>query len=120
MDECDRRAVAVSEKDDLVELEMLEHGGEHFQRFVVHVADRPHSAQGVGSAVAYPAVNESAAAGRGGQALGKIPPHPETSKALVQEHDRWRVAGTRPDPAVFQLLAENFTPCRARRSNPDH
>ncbi len=108
VDECDRRAVAVTEKDRVLELEMLEDGREHLEGLLVHVADRPLPAQGVGAAVTRPAVDESAAAGRGCQAIGKIPPHRDAAKALVQENDRGRVTGTRPDPAVFQAPPEDL------------
>jgi hypothetical protein len=28
----------------------------------------------------------------------------------VQKHDRWRVVGPRSDPAVFEVLPEDFEP----------
>src|SRR5450756_2337282 len=46
--ERDRRAVAVPEKDDFLEFEMLEDGGEHFERFVVHEANGPYPTHRVG------------------------------------------------------------------------
>jgi pimeloyl-ACP methyl ester carboxylesterase len=67
----------------------------------------------VGRAIAHPAVNERAAAGRGRQTVGKVTPHREAAQAFVQKHDRWRVVGRRSDPAVFQVLSEDFEPRRA-------
>jgi hypothetical protein len=105
-----RSAVAVTKGDDLPELETFDHRGEHLKRFVVHEANRPRPTHRLGRAIADPAIDERAAAGRGRHEVRKVTPHPETAQAFVQEHDRWRVVGSRSNPAVFKVLSEDFKP----------
>ena len=57
----DRRAVAVTEEDDLLKVEAFDDGGEHIERFVVDEGNRPRATHGIGRAIAQPAVNEGAA-----------------------------------------------------------
>jgi hypothetical protein len=108
----------VPEEDDLPEPEMFEDGGKHLERLVVHEGNRPRAQYGIGEAIARPAVNERPAAGHRRQAVGKVSPCPDTAQTFVQEDDRRRLAGSRPDPAVFQLRSKDCD-LRQRPSLPD-
>jgi hypothetical protein len=98
----------VPEEDDLLQPKTFEDGGKDLESLLMHEGDRPRALYGIRGAIARPAVDERPASGHGGQAVGKVAPHPHTAQAFVQKDDRRRLAGLRPDPAVFQAPSEDF------------
>ena len=90
------------------EADRLEQARQCLPRLVMHVAQGPRQRDRARLAVAGARIDEHAGAGRRRELVGKIAPHSDAAETLVQQHERRRLVGARPDHAVFQTLAGKF------------
>ena len=111
IDQRDRGAVAVAEQDRPAHIQRVQQIRQHVLAFPVHEVERQRqvgAGQRVGFAVAAPAVDQHAQAGRSRNPGWEIAPHGDGAEALVQHDDGRPVRRSDPHPFILKPASAGF------------